>query len=160
MYQDSCGPGLTRSRYWDQVSVTPAPQLPIQQITRIHWCRSRFGWCGDAGRRPLDAAGNICSRSGAEQQLQEPRSLGSERAPVGLPGGTGVLELGVNWSPAGATAAEALRRWTEPGGEASACCEGFGFTSKTLRGHTAGNYTQKMSVLFPRIHQHSLLLCP
>lgn len=78
-----------------------------------------------------------------------PRSLGSERAPVGPPVGTGELGLGVNWTPAGATAAAALRRWAEPGGEASACCAGFGFTSKTLRGLTVGNYT-------PKKNEHSL----
>lgn len=38
--------------------------------------------------------------------VREPGRLGSERAPVGRPVGTGELGPGVNWWPAGATAAE------------------------------------------------------
>lgn len=67
--------------------------------------------------------------------------------------GPGVLGLGINWQPAGATDTEALRQWMEPGGEASACCGGFGFTSKTLtqRPHTR-NYTQKNE------HTHTIIV--
>lgn len=51
----------------------------------------------------------------------------------------------MNWQPAGLTDTEALHQWMEPGGEASSCYGGFGFTSETLT-HTSRadvNYTPK-----------------
>lgn len=69
-------------------------------------------------------------------------TLASQRAPVGLPVGIGVFGLGINWPPAGATDTEGLHQWTEPGGEASACCGSSGLIS--IHTHRHKTHTQRL----------------